>query len=191
MTTSPQLIELSKPVTRTVYFAEFQFRSGTMYVSSMNEPYTWNSISWVGLGAIGAIDAVQESDSIDAKALTFTLNIAQSSILALAAGDVAEYRGRAAKLYFCPMDESFQLVDTPELCWTGIMDTLAIGMDNEQGGISLRCESRAYALKRRPSLRLNAAQQKNKHPGDTGLDYLTDLISKPQLWLSKKFQSQP
>jgi hypothetical protein len=68
------------------------------------------------------------------------------------------------------------------------MDTVVVGVDGEQGKAILKCETSAYGLKRRPSLRLNAAQQKQKYPTDTGLDYLTDLIANPQLWLSKKFQ---
>jgi hypothetical protein len=144
--------------------------------------------TWTGLGTVIGMDAIEESDSLDAKALSFSLNHAQPSWLALSVGPVEDYRGLPAKLYFCPLDEGFQLVDTPELCWRGIMDTVTVGLEGEEGKITLKCETSAYALKRSASLRYNAAQQKNKYPADTGLDYLTDLIANPQLWLSKKFQ---
>lgn len=147
-------------------------------------------IDWIGLGTLGAVDPIEESDSIDAKGLSFTLNHAQPTWLAAAVGPVEEYRGRNARLYCCPLNENFQLIDAPELCWRGIMDTMSIGMQGETGQIILRCETSAYGLKRRQPLRINAAQQKKRHPADTGLDYLTSLIAQPQLWLSKRFQQR-
>ena len=125
---------------------------------------------------------------VTSSALNFTLNIAQSGWLAESIGAVEDYRGKPAKMYFCPLDEQFRLVDTPERCWAGIMDTIVVGINNEVGQAILKCETSAYGLKRRPSMRMNAAQQKQVYPTDTGFDYLTGLIANPQLWLSKKFQ---
>lgn len=183
----PQQSELEKPVTRTVYFVELRFRTSTQYICSANITLNWGDQDWLGFGSIGSISAVEESEGVESKSLSFTLNVAQE-YLNLAVGDVEEYRGRAAKLYFCPLDESFVMIGTPQLCWRGIMDVMAIGIEGEEGGITLKCETSAYGLKRAPAFRLNAAQQKKKHPTDTGFDYLTDLIAKPQVWLSQKFQ---
>lgn len=185
---SSQQSELEKPVTRIVYFVQLDFRDSTQYICSANITINWNGQDWLGLGTIGAISAIEESEGTESKSLTFTLSVAQRSVLALAVGDVEQYRGRDAKIYFCPLDESFRLVGTPQLCWRGIMDTMSVGVDGEEGQISLKCETSAYGLKRQPGLRLNAAQQKSRYPTDTGLDYLTDLIANPQIWLSKKFQ---
>jgi hypothetical protein len=185
---APQQTELEKPVARIVYFTEFQFVAGTVYVSTANQPITWNSQDWIGLGALGAISPLEESEGLESKSMTFTLNVAQTAYLNLAVGSVENYRGRAAKLYFCPLGESFQLVGTPQLCWRGIMDTMSVGVDGQEGSIQLKCETSAYGLKRQPGFRLNAAQQKKRYPTDTGFDYLTDLIANPQVWLSKKFQ---
>jgi hypothetical protein len=183
-----QQAELEKPVTRTVYFIELQFLSGTQYICSANQTINWNNQDWLGLGSIGSISPLEESEGVESKSLEFTLNLAQASYLALAVGDVEEYRGRAAKLYFAPLDESFVMVGTPQLCWRGYMDMMAIGIEGQEGSVKLKCETSAYGLKRAPAMRLNAAQQKKRYPTDTGFDYLTDLIANPQVWLSKKFQ---
>ena len=190
MTTAAQNAELAKPVTRVVYFVEFQFASATSRLSTANIPITWGGFEWVGMGTLGGIGAVEESDGLESKPLNFTINSAQPAWLALAVGDVEEYRGRPAKMYMCPLNEAFQMVGTPEKCWAGIMDTLSVGVNDDSGSITLRCETSAYGLKRRPSFRLNAAQHKKDHPDDTGLDYLNGLISDPAVWLSKKFQQQ-
>lgn len=190
MTTTEQDAALAQPVVRTVYFVEFQFGSGTARMSTANQPISWGGNEWAGVGAIGSIAAVEESDSLTSKPMNFTINAAQPSWMALAVGAVESYRGRPAKMYMCPLDESFQLVGAPVLCWSGIMDMVSVGIDGEQGSITLKCETSVYGLKRRPSLRLNAAQQKKSYPGDTGFDYLVGLVGNPTVWLSKRFQRQ-
>lgn len=188
MPTTDQQTSLEKPVCRTVYFVELSFASGVARASTAGNNFTWGGYDWIGLGGIGGISAVEESIGLASSKVDFTLNAAQSSLRALAVGPVEDYRGRSSKLYFCALDEQFRMIDTPELCWRGIMDTMTLGVDGESGRIALKCETSAYGLKRRPSLRLNAAQQKKQYPADTGFDYLTDLLAQPQLWLSKRFQ---
>ena len=46
---------------------------------------------------MGDISAIEESDGVESQSLTFTLNAAFPELLSLAAGDVAEYRGREAR----------------------------------------------------------------------------------------------
>lgn len=185
---APQQTELEKASTGTIYFVQLDFRDSTQYLCSSNHSVTWGGHEWIGFGTVGGISPIEESEGVESKSLTFTLNVAQVSILSLAVGDVEQYRGRAAKLYFCPMNESFQLVGTPQLCWRGIMDQIAVGIEGKEGQITLKAETSAYGLKRQAGMRLNAAQQKKKHPADTGFDLLTDLIANPQTWLSVKFQ---
>lgn len=190
MTTAAQDTALAQPVVRVVYFVQFDFAGGTSRLSTANFPITWGGHEWSGVGSIGSIGAVEESEGLEARSITFGLNSAQPAWLALAMGDVAEYRGREAKMYMCPMTESFQLIDTPERCWSGKMDSVTVNVDGENGSIQLKCETSAFGLKRAPALRLNAAQHRKQYPTDTGLDYLIDLIATPQVWLSQRFQKQ-
>jgi hypothetical protein len=188
MTTSAQQAELEKPVTRVAYFVELHFATHTARFCTFNQSFEWGGNTWVGLGSLASISAVEESDGLEARSLTFGMNAADTSLLALAAGDVEEYRGRSAKMYFCPLDENFRLIDSPELCWRGSMDSVSVDLNGDAGQVMLKCETSAYGLKRTSGLRMNAAQHAKRHPGDTGFDFLTDLIANPQLWLSKKFQ---
>ena len=171
-----------------VYFVEFQFKSQTTYLSTANFNITWGGNTWLGFGQVGTIGDVQQTEGMETSAVTFTLNIAQLELLALALGDVDEYRGRRAKMYICPLTSDYQMIDTPVLIWTGIMDTMAAAVSGQDGNINLKCESSAYGLKRQQSYRLNAAQWKRYNPTDRGLEYITDLLSNPQKWLTKRFQ---
>lgn len=185
---APQQAELEKPVTRSAYFLELQFIGGTSRLCTYNRNYTWGGFEWSGYGQLLALGAVTASEGADPRALTVTI-ASQASWLATAIGPVEEYRGRPAKLYMAPLDSSYNLVGTPALAWRGVMDTAAMAVDGQDGSVQIKCETAAYALKRRPVYRINAAQHKQRYPGETGLDYLTDLIANPQLWLSRRFQA--
>jgi hypothetical protein len=187
-----QQAALEKPALIIAYFAEFHFADGVVYVSSLPLNINWGGHDWIGLGAIGSITVVEESQGTAASALSFDLNIVQPEWLALSVGTVEQYRGRDAKLYFCPLNENYQLIDTPQVCWRGTMDTMTSEITGNQGEsagrIVLKCETSAYGLKRKSSLRVNDPQQQQRYPGDTGLAYLNDLLATPSQWLSKKFQ---
>jgi hypothetical protein len=189
-----QQAELEKPKVETAWFLEMQYLSGTVRVCNYGQTYNWGGFDWIGLGSFGNISPIDESAGVMSSAMLFTLNIAQTETLALAVGGVEQYRGRPAKLYFCPLNENGMLIDTPQICWRGNMDTVSVGIDGDAGQIVLKCETSAFTLKRRTALRLNDAQQNQRMqqqglPPDTGFQFLNSLISQPQLWLSRKFQS--
>lgn len=186
---APQQTELEKPVTRVIYFVEFQFSGGTQRISTFNQPIDWGGYTWSGLGQLVDISNVEEQEGTDPNAITINL-ISRSDWLAVAIGPVEEYRGLPALIYMAPMDETFVLVGTPALAWRGAMDTVFIGISGKDGNVQIKCETAAYQFKRRPTYRLNAAQHKKVYPNDTGFDYLNNLIANPQLWLSKRFQSK-
>src|SRR3990167_8265637 len=148
-----------QPVARNAYFVELQFLSGTSYISTLGQTENWGGHDWLGLGAMGSISQVEESDGLTSKPVNFTINSAQPAWLSLAVGSVEEYRGRPAKMYMCPLNEGFVLIDTPVQCWNGTMDTVGVGVNESgEGQITLKGETAAFGLKRKSSLRMNAAQ---------------------------------
>ncbi|MGI4849315.1 MAG: hypothetical protein ACRYGK_14420, partial [Janthinobacterium lividum] len=164
-----QQAALEKAVVKTVFFLELAFQGSTQYMCSSNVSIVWNGHTWLGLGILGSISSIVESDDLASKSVTFTLSAAEPSWLALAAGPLETYAGRKAKLYRCPLDDSFALIGTPERCWQGVMDMLTLGIEDDgSSAISLKCETGAFSLKRGSTLRMNAAQQKQRHPTDSG-----------------------
>jgi hypothetical protein len=187
---STQQSELERPAPKVVYLMELQFVGTPQYLSTWNRNFTWDSRLWVGLGGLVSIGRITESESVTSSALSFNLNAADLAWISLAVGNDAIYRNRLALLYMCPIGDDGSLVDTPQLCWRGRMDAVVVGVNGSTGSISVKCETAAYAFKRRPTLRINAVQHRKVYPTDTGLDYLTDLLAKPQTWLSKRFQGK-
>jgi hypothetical protein len=177
-----------------VWFAEFHFLSGIIRVSTLNVPMVWGGYTWMGLGSIADISALDERLGVASESITFTISLAQTDWLALAAGAAEEYRGRPAKLYHCPMDANYRLIRTPKRCWSGKMDQQqpSISTSGEppvtSGSIILKCETSSHGINPRNPLRLNAAQHKVRYPLDTGFDRMTRLIGNQFPWISVRFQ---
>lgn len=189
MTTEAQQAALEAPSVAWAYFVELHFASGVQRVCNYNKTFAWGGYDWIGLGALGSISEIKASEKIEPNPVTLNLNIAQSEWLALGVGPVEDYRGLPVRIHVCPLTAEYQLIDTPIVAWEGEMDVMAVSVQEEDGGsISLRCEPPSKRLRRANALRVNAAQQKQRHPTDTGFDYQADLLANPQVWLSKRFQ---
>ena len=185
---TPQQEAMEKRSARIAHFLELQFSDGTSRLTTFNQTINWGGYDWSGLGQILNLSQVSEGEGPSARPITMAITSAKAEWLALAVGPVGEYRGRPAKLYMAPLDTGYKLIGTPVLVWSGIMDAVTIGINGNDGGVEIRCETAAYALKRRPELRMNASQHKQDYPTETGFDYLVDLLANPKVWLSKKFQ---
>lgn len=187
--TTNQQAALEKPSVPLAFFVEFNFRDATSRVCNFTQNFDWGGFTWAGLGALGGISEVVESSASGAKALTFTLNVAEPSILALAIGEAEQYRGRRARMWMCPLNENYQLIDTPVICWRGRMEDMTIGIDGSKGSIQLKCETMPGGIRRPVALRLNHEQQKKRYPNDTGFKGLNAITSGTFVWLTKRFQS--
>lgn len=173
------------------YFAELDFLGGVMRLTSWGVNLTWGGFTWTGLGALASISKVATSERPQYPAVDFSLSVGNPTILGLARGNVTNYRGRDANLYRYILSDSNAYLGDPELVWAGEMSQVRIdtGDGREKGAsIVLRCEQRGRAQRNSQGLRLVSAQQEQRFPGDTGLRRKEELMGKPQLWLSKKFQ---
>lgn len=175
-----------------LWFIKMEFSSGTLYRTSWSHSLPWDGHDWLGLAATLSVSPVQSSEQLQYPALDIVLNVANPGQLALALGPVAQYRLRPITLYLQVLDDELRPLDEPELYWAGLMDHIKLktgdGGDDE-GSVLLRCELTGRTGGRNArGLRLNHAQQQQRHPGDTGLSRIEQLTGQPKTWLSKRFQ---
>lgn len=170
---------------------ELHFTTGTQYLTSWGHDLPAMGQVWRGLGTLGAVSAVQESERLEYPAVDLTLGVPDPQILALGRSDPATYRRRPVKLWLLVLDDQLRAVDTPELLWPGLMDTVSIvtpqGAD-EPGALRLRCEQPGGDSRNAQGLRLNDVQQQLRHPGDRFFSRMAAMAGSPQPWLSKRFQ---
>lgn len=174
-----------------VYLIEAQFVSGTLRLNTWGHALDWMGATWAGLNCVSSLSTISDGEALAYPALEIGLSIANPGLLALALGNAADYRRRPITVWEAVLDDELRPQDTPELCWAGLMDQVRVKTgDGEKtaGSVVLRCELPGRDSRAAQGLRLNHAQQQERHPGDTGLSRIEQLTGQPRTWLSKKFQ---
>lgn len=187
--------QIATGVYGAAWLIDLDFSGGMVYVTTapVNVPYGGNT--YIGLGNLATVSQVGESEDTSAEKITLGLSLANGAMLAAVMGDASTYRGRAAVLRLQLFSETFAPIGTPVKRWSGYMDPARItrGRSGDAGAptgrIEIPCTRSGMARARNyQGLRHTHAQQQQRYPGDLGLQYMQDLIEKPALWLSKRFQ---
>jgi len=170
---------------------ELQLRSGTARYTTW--PLTVNAMgqTWQGVGNLGSIGQLHESEDGAAEKLTLSLSAVDIGTRALALGDPADYQDRSVRVWVALLDaNTLQLSGSPVLRFAGVMDQLKIERDGGKAGIKMECRTGSYDRRSNPAaLRMNHAQHQARHPGERGFEYLTSIIGNPAIWISKWLQA--
>lgn len=169
---------------------EMQLRSGTARMT--NWPLTVDVMgqTWQGVGNLGTVGQLHESEDGAAEKLTLTLSPVDIGTRALALGDPSDYQDRIVRVWIAMLDAStLQFSGAPVLRFAGVMDQMKIERDGGTASIGMECRTASYDVRSNPAaLRMNNAQHLARHPGELGFSYLTSLIGNPAIWVSKWLQ---
>ncbi len=158
---------------RGVWLIDLAFDSGHVRANDSRADLVFSSNTYYGTGEFGGFDGISESTESIATGVRFTLTGVETSLISTIVGDV--YQNRAVSLY-CGMlaENSLLFVATPELMWSGYMDTMSIETRAGTTSIILTCEHRLRNSP--PNSRWSDADQKAKSSGDSFFN-LTPLVS--------------
>jgi hypothetical protein len=190
--TAPDQALFDAAVVVPVLLVELYFGDGTLYLT--NWPITLPGIGghdYIGLGNMGDVGDLHENLSGAEERLVLSLSSVNSSVLALALGNVENYQNKDAVIKILMLHrDTFTPASAPYLRFAGFMDLVKVDAAGEDGTIKLECRTGGYAVRSNPStLVLSHLQHQERHPGELGLQYVQQLIEQPTVWLSKKFQS--
>lgn len=180
------------PVLGVLHLVEMDFLSGTQYLTNWPVNLTVGAKSYTGLGALGRVGELKESEDGAVQSVDLELSQVNASFLALALGSVNGYQGKAVRIYEALTSPSLAILGTPVLRFAGWMDIVKIKRDENGnvGRITMVCKTGGYDVRKNPAgLRMNDAQHQANHPGELGMQFVADLIGRPQQWLSKRFQT--
>lgn len=157
---------------RACVLALLAFDSGTLYLNDGITPVSFGGNTYLPLGQLGSIDAVEETSDGTARPLKLTLSGVDPILTGKAQNEI--YQNREVVLYLALIDQQTgQPIDTPETLWEGRMDKMTITIDQGLGSITLNCENR---LRREPRIaRYTDADQQQFHPGDTFFSFTTQM----------------
>lgn len=182
------------PALAVMYLIELAFTTGMLRVTNWPTNVTALGFQWLGLGVVSEVGELRESEDGQYQKLTVGLTQVQSSYLALALGSAETYQDKSAKIWVAIADaNTLQIAGAPVLRFAGVMDMVRIERDAESntGKVLLDLQAGAYNVRSNPAaLRMNQAQHSARRPGETGFRYITDLIGRPQVWLSKESQQR-
>lgn len=124
-----------------VLLGEFEFSSATVRVCSADRSFTHQGNTFGAIGTLGGVGNVRENGNLSPEKLEFQLSGVSNSLITTTLTE--DYHGRDARLWVGYLNqETYALVDTPQLIWEGFMDVMTIRTDKNSSVISLVCENR-------------------------------------------------
>lgn len=164
-----------------VIFAELRLDTGTEYLHSWLGNIVWGSNTWVGAGAMTAVDELQESLDGKPSPIRLGLQAIDSTIRDIV--DVATIQQRELYCYLGALDlVSFALIEDPFELFGGVMKQLEYSMQNGEDVALLTGESDDAELDRSPNLRYTNAQLQSEFPGDTGMTRIHQALNSTTVW---------
>jgi hypothetical protein len=165
---------------RPFYLVSIEFTSGTSYLWTGIGNLTWNGHTWVGVGTLGGISAIQESNAVQADNITLTLNGVPSALISQV---ITECRQNYAVLvYFGFLDDSGVVVTDPEKCFDGRLDVPTIQDGAETCSINITAENLLVSLQRASNRRYTTPDQKLNVSVDVGFSYVPHIQTWVGLW---------
>lgn len=136
---------------------------------------------YTGAGSILAVSEIQESQTLEANGLTFTVSGVDPILIALA-DDAAEYSGQPCRILLGVHDDKKNLIGEPYEFFSGMMDFIDSDDDGDTATISLQAENRTIMLRRARIGRYTPEDQKTRWADDRGLDFIPAQQDKEILW---------
>lgn len=179
-----QLAALRADSFTAISMVRLDFESGVLRVHSGVGTITWDGESYLGVGALGQIEAIEETTDAVAQDITLTLSGIPSEYISLALGE--HYQGRDARIYLAALDSQHRLIldeegDGPYLVFRGRMDTMPIH-DGDTGTVQVICRNRLADWDRPRERRYTHEDQQIDYPGDLGLQFVAQMVDKEIIW---------
>lgn len=135
--------------------------------------------TYIGLGNLGTIEAIQEDTEIKSTGLSISVSGVNEAFIQLSLDQ--NYQGRRALLQLALLNDYYVIIDTPVTIFSGRMDYMNISLGKESI-ISLILESRLADWERTKVSRYNGADHKQDYPNDLSFDFVEQMIEKQLPW---------
>lgn len=180
--TSAVITQLEASAIRPVFLVELQFANENVFVWSGVGNLVWDGNTFQGVGTLGAISPIVETIDTQAQGISLTL----SGIPAQFFGDAMNEVTTAGKavVQFGFLDASGNVVNSPIVAYTGQMDQPQVDVSSDTISITIAVENRLSDLQRARGGRYTDADQRSRHPNDSGLMFINQLSDKFINWHS-------
>ena len=160
-------------------FVEMQFVGGTVRVSNLAIDTPWNGHTWLALGRLGSVDAIDEGAAIQGRDVAFILSGVDPALTALA--QTENVKNRLIKTWLGVFGPDNQVVVDPVLVYRGRMNYLTI-VEDKVATIKLATHGRLADFERSRVRRYNDEDHQAVNPGDLYFQYVSQMVEKPLRW---------
>lgn len=175
---------LESSVFRPAFFVEILFdeplRFTSLYVSKIV-----NGIEYFGFGNLGSVSRLSENSDLEPQQLSITIAGVESASLA---GALTEpYINRVVRVYVGMLDDQGTLIgDDVMTYFVGKLDEMKI-KHGDTGSIEFIARDRLADWDRPRVERYTNAAQQALHPGDKGLEFVSQVADKEIIWPASSY----
>lgn len=171
---------LSRDNVPMLCLVQMDFTGGTVRCCNAGYPFDWGGHTWLGLGQLGSISAVQEGSDLQEYGLALTLSGIDPNQIALSQ-DPADYYQRPCTIWLAPLDDNYLVLADPVIVFAGRMDTMVVKLGST-ATIQMTVESKLTDWNRPRIRRYNHEDQTSEYPEDMGLQYVTKMVEAELKW---------
>lgn len=179
LTTAAATALATEAPARTVA-VDLDFPSGHVRFNGSPSDLVIGGNAFLGLGGLGAISVVEESDEMR----SYDLSVQLSGIPrdAIAAALTEAYQGRAGVIYEVPLETTtLQPIADPFVVFRGRMDRMDISLGST-ATVAVKLLNRLADWERPRLRRYTDEDQQRVHPGDYGLAFVPATVEKELIW---------
>lgn len=176
-------LELEKAV-RSPHVAPFSlieldFPDGKVRATSLPFDVVLGGHVYSGLSILGKVSPVTEGAEQRSYGVTLELSAIPLELADYVA--LQEVQGREVTISQGFVNKGHQIIGEPFVVFRGRMDTMDVQV-GETTAVSIACESLLIDWERPRVRRFTDADQKSRHPGDKGLEFVSAMTTKELLW---------
>lgn len=165
-----------------VMLVELDWSTGAVRVWTGYGEISWNGNTYYGVGDLGGISPIGESNNLGANGVTLTLSGVPSDAIAEAL--TGDSQGRSGKVWIASLSRSGAFQADPYLIFDGLIDVTGIDDSGETATISVSLEKELID-RRSQSRRSTHEDQQIDYPGDLFFEYVAGLQNKVLAWGGK------
>lgn len=170
---------LGEPNVNLCLLVEMQFAGGTVRVCNLDFSLAWNSQTWLALGRLGAIDAIDEGEGLAGRSVAFMLSAVPEEQIAIALGESVQ--GRRVKAWLGVFSTANALLVDPVLIYRGRMDNCEL-VEGTEATVKLNTVGRLADFERARVRRMNHEDHITQWPGDRYFEFVPQMVEKPLNW---------
>lgn len=167
---------LTDPAIVPVWFVDLAFDSGHVYLHTDLGTITTLGHDWLGVGTLGSIGEIEETDDGSPTATSLTLSGLDQNLLESALTEA--YFDRFVTIYLGVRDTvTGALATTPMQIAVRRMDDMQVASGSQASTITLHTESEMISMKRSLVRYFSDSQLQSEHPGALGFRYLASMVN--------------